>query len=115
MSQSGTQISAMEYRYPHRRGTRNPDPEIAEDVSNDYENEEDEDEDEDEEDEESDDEDDDDLEDEEDEPQLRYPGFVPVAWKYLEQTTRPRSWCLALITNPYPFYTLMNSFTLADL
>lgn len=93
----------MEYRYPHRRGTRNQDPEIAEDVSNDCENEEDEDGDESEEDEESDDEDDEDLEDEEMEIQLPYPGFVPISLKYLHQTMRPRSWCLAMITNPYPF------------
>lgn len=32
-----------------------------------------------------------------------YPGFVPIALKYLDQRTRPRSWCLAMITNPYPF------------
>ncbi|EEB13736.1 hypothetical protein Phum_PHUM255550 [Pediculus humanus corporis] len=23
--------------------------------------------------------------------------------KYLDQKTRPRNWCLAMITNPYPF------------
>lgn len=36
-------------------------------------------------------------------PNLPYPGIAPYALKYLSQTTRPRSWCLALISNPYPF------------
>lgn len=51
-------------------------------------------------------EDDDDDEDDDDEDEgevLPYPGFVAVALRYLDQTTRPRNWCLALITNPYPF------------
>jgi len=63
--------------------------------------------DEDDEDEEDDDDDDDeDDEDEEEEGEgLPYPGFVPIALRYLDQTTRPRNWCLALITNPYPFAT----------
>lgn len=92
----------MEYRFPGNRHVINVDSEIIEDMSNDYENEDDEGE----EDEESDDEEeeDDDVEDEEDD-QLPYPGFVPVSFKYLDQMTRPRSWCLAMITNPYPFYT----------
>ncbi|KPJ08810.1 Voltage-dependent T-type calcium channel subunit alpha-1G [Papilio machaon] len=34
---------------------------------------------------------------------LPFPGFTPVALRYLTQETRPRSWCLKLITNPYPF------------
>lgn len=34
---------------------------------------------------------------------LPYPSYVPVSWYYLEQTTRPRNWCLWLISNPYPF------------
>lgn len=34
---------------------------------------------------------------------LPFPGFTPVALRYLTQDTRPRSWCLKLITNPYPF------------
>lgn len=44
-------------------------------------------------------------------PNLPYPGIAPYALKYLSQTTRPRSWCLALISNPYPFlckYTRYN-------
>lgn len=95
----------MEYRFPHRR-VINVDSEIVEDISNDYENEDDEGE----EDEESDDEEeeDDDVEDEDDE-QLAYPGFVPISLKYLDQGTRPRSWCLAMITNPYPFHTKYKS------
>ena len=31
-----------------------------------------------------------------------YPGFVERAFFVLDQTTRPRSWCLRLITWPYP-------------
>ncbi|XP_041977978.1 voltage-dependent T-type calcium channel subunit alpha-1G [Aricia agestis] len=34
-------------------------------------------------------------------PGLPYPGFTPVALRYLTQDTRPRSWCLKLITNPW--------------
>lgn len=34
---------------------------------------------------------------------LPYPGFPAVSLKYLTQTTKPRNWCLKLITNPYPF------------
>lgn len=37
-------------------------------------------------------------------PNLPYPGIAPIALRYLSQTTRPRNWCLALISNPYPFY-----------
>ncbi|XP_032672120.1 voltage-dependent T-type calcium channel subunit alpha-1G-like isoform X4 [Odontomachus brunneus] len=62
--------------------------------------EEDEDGEDDEDDEDDDDEDDDEDEEEEGEG-LPYPGFVPIALRYLEQTTRPRNWCLALITNPW--------------
>ncbi|XP_023221348.1 voltage-dependent T-type calcium channel subunit alpha-1I-like [Centruroides sculpturatus] len=32
---------------------------------------------------------------------LAYPGFVPVSLYCLDQHTRPRSWCLKLITNPW--------------
>ncbi|XP_072749340.1 ca[2+]-channel protein alpha[[1]] subunit T isoform X3 [Anoplolepis gracilipes] len=57
-------------------------------------------------DDENDDDDDDDDEDNEDEEEeegedLPYPGFVPIVLRYLDQTTRPRNWCLALITNPW--------------
>ncbi|KAJ3645496.1 hypothetical protein Zmor_023146 [Zophobas morio] len=37
-------------------------------------------------------------------PNLPYPGIAPIALRYLSQTTRPRSWCLALISNPYPLH-----------
>lgn len=43
------------------------------------------------------------------EPNLPYPGFPEVALKYLTQDTRPRNWCLMLITNPYPFQKHMLS------
>ena len=36
---------------------------------------------------------------------LPYPGFIPIALKYLDQHSRPRTWCLFLITNPYPLIT----------
>lgn len=35
-------------------------------------------------------------------PNLPYPGFAEFSFKYLSQDARPRSWCLRLITNPYP-------------
>ncbi|XP_065366192.1 voltage-dependent T-type calcium channel subunit alpha-1G isoform X2 [Calliphora vicina] len=35
------------------------------------------------------------------EPNLAYPGFPEVALKYLTQGSRPRNWCLMLITNPW--------------
>ncbi|XP_054283252.1 voltage-dependent T-type calcium channel subunit alpha-1G-like [Macrosteles quadrilineatus] len=54
---------------------------------------------------EDDDEEDEDEGEEEEEEELPYPGFVAISMKYLDQTSRPRSWCLAMITNPYPFYT----------
>lgn len=34
---------------------------------------------------------------------LPYPGFVEFSLKYLRQDSKPRIWCLKLITNPYPF------------
>ena len=34
---------------------------------------------------------------------LPYPGFMRKAFIYFEQTSPPRSWCLRLITWPYPF------------
>lgn len=34
---------------------------------------------------------------------LPYPGYLPIVFRCLEQTSRPRSWCLKLITWPYPF------------
>ena len=35
---------------------------------------------------------------------LPYPTMAPVVFFYLKQTTRPRSWCLQLVANPYPFF-----------
>jgi len=72
---------------------------------------EDDDEEEEEEEEEEDDDDDDD-EDDDDEEDLPYPGFIPIALKYLDQNTRPRNWCLRMITNPYPFLSLLFFYTL---
>ena len=33
---------------------------------------------------------------------LPYPAMAPVVFFYLKQTTRPRSWCLQMVSNPYP-------------
>ncbi|XP_034671028.1 uncharacterized protein LOC117902498 isoform X5 [Drosophila subobscura] len=35
------------------------------------------------------------------EPNLPYPGFPEISMKALTQYTRPRNWCLMLITNPW--------------
>lgn len=35
------------------------------------------------------------------EPNLPYPGFPEFSLRYLAQDTRPRNWCLRLITNPW--------------
>ncbi|TSK14713.1 Voltage-dependent T-type calcium channel subunit alpha-1G [Bagarius yarrelli] len=40
---------------------------------------------------------------EEGEEALPYPSLAPVVFFYLKQTTRPRSWCLKMVCNPYPF------------
>uniref|UniRef100_A0A8C3VF66 Calcium voltage-gated channel subunit alpha1 H n=1 Tax=Catharus ustulatus TaxID=91951 RepID=A0A8C3VF66_CATUS len=37
-------------------------------------------------------------------PQVPYPALAPTAFFCLKQTTRPRSWCLRLVCNPYPFH-----------
>uniref|UniRef100_A0A8C3T8W5 Uncharacterized protein n=1 Tax=Chelydra serpentina TaxID=8475 RepID=A0A8C3T8W5_CHESE len=39
----------------------------------------------------------------EDEEQIPYPALAPTVFFCLKQTTRPRSWCLRLVCNPYPF------------
>ncbi|XP_053680471.1 voltage-dependent T-type calcium channel subunit alpha-1G [Anopheles nili] len=36
-----------------------------------------------------------------DEPNLPYPGFTEFSLKYLTQESKPRIWCLQLITNPW--------------
>uniref|UniRef100_A0A8C9XWK9 Calcium voltage-gated channel subunit alpha1 G n=1 Tax=Sander lucioperca TaxID=283035 RepID=A0A8C9XWK9_SANLU len=38
---------------------------------------------------------------------LPYPAMAPVVFFYLKQTTRPRSWCLKMVSNPYPFIPSM--------
>uniref|UniRef100_A0A8C8RPA8 Voltage-dependent T-type calcium channel subunit alpha-1H n=1 Tax=Pelusios castaneus TaxID=367368 RepID=A0A8C8RPA8_9SAUR len=38
----------------------------------------------------------------EDEEQVPYPALAPTVFFCLKQTTRPRSWCLKLVCNPYP-------------
>lgn len=38
---------------------------------------------------------------------LPYPNHVECAFYYMHQTTAPRSWCLKLITWPYPFEILV--------
>lgn len=101
----------MEYRYTSRTGTQ--DLEIAEDISNENDNEEDEDDDEESEDEDEEEDSEDDDEDEE-QAELPYPGFVPVSLKYLDQTSRPRNWCLAMITNSYPFLLDIKYFLILE-
>lgn len=34
-------------------------------------------------------------------PNIPYPGIAPVTLRYLSQTTRPRSWCLALVSSSW--------------
>uniref|UniRef100_A0A8C2G3W7 Voltage-dependent T-type calcium channel subunit alpha n=1 Tax=Cyprinus carpio TaxID=7962 RepID=A0A8C2G3W7_CYPCA len=41
---------------------------------------------------------------------LPYPSLAPVVFFYLKQTTRPRSWCLKMVCNPYPFKLKCKSF-----
>lgn len=36
--------------------------------------------------------------------ELPFPDYVPVTLCYLKQTSRPRNWCLQMISNPYPFH-----------
>ena len=44
------------------------------------------------------------VEEEEDEDDgLPYPGFVPITLGFLTQYSKPRTFCLRMITNPYPF------------
>lgn len=38
-----------------------------------------------------------------DEEDLPYPGFLALTWGCLFQNTVPRNYCLAMLTNPYPF------------
>jgi hypothetical protein len=41
-----------------------------------------------------------------DEDEMPYPGFVPVALRCLDQKNVVRLWCLRTITWPYPFLIL---------
>ncbi|XP_066522110.1 voltage-dependent T-type calcium channel subunit alpha-1G isoform X2 [Hoplias malabaricus] len=41
---------------------------------------------------------------------LPYPSLAPVVFFYLKQTTRPRSWCLKMVCNPYPFISYQYKF-----
>lgn len=43
---------------------------------------------------------------------LPYPTLAPVVFFYLKQTTRPRSWCLKMVCNPYPLFLLFESRSL---
>lgn len=65
--------------------------------------------------------DDDDDEDDDDSDEtsqsLLFPGFVPIALKYLSQETKPRIWCLKMITSPWferfsMFVIIVNCITL---
>jgi hypothetical protein len=45
-------------------------------------------------------------EDQEADDGLPFPGFVPVTLGFMTQYSRPRSFCLRMITNPYPFFSI---------
>lgn len=38
---------------------------------------------------------------------LPYPALAPVVFFYLSQHSRPRSWCLRMVCNPYPLRELV--------
>lgn len=38
--------------------------------------------------------------------QLAYPQYAPLAFFYFKQTCAPRSWCLAVVSNKYPVHSL---------
>jgi len=40
---------------------------------------------------------------------LPYPTYMPISLYCLDQRSAPRSWCLKMISNPYPFHNLRNS------
>lgn len=50
-----------------------------------------------------------------DDEDLPYPGFVPVAFRYLTQNTFPRNVCLRLVTHPYPFLDVSKLKQLCEL
>ena len=41
------------------------------------------------------------------EDDLPYPSYMPISMYCLHQTSAPRSWCLRMISNPYPFHRLI--------
>uniref|UniRef100_A0A3Q3W3B7 Voltage-dependent T-type calcium channel subunit alpha n=1 Tax=Mola mola TaxID=94237 RepID=A0A3Q3W3B7_MOLML len=41
---------------------------------------------------------------------LPYPTLAPVVFFYMKQTTRPRSWCLKMVCNPYPLVFFFLNF-----
>ncbi|KAG8548298.1 hypothetical protein GDO81_025830 [Engystomops pustulosus] len=43
----------------------------------------------------------------EEDEQVPYPALAPTVFFCLKQTTRPRSWCLRLVCNPYPFLEIL--------
>jgi hypothetical protein len=60
-------------------------------------------------------EDDPDNEDEDEDDGLPFPGYVPTAFYYFDQTKQPRRWCLQLITWPYPLITLRLMFLMSTI
>ncbi|XP_076671262.1 ca[2+]-channel protein alpha[[1]] subunit T isoform X2 [Andrena cerasifolii] len=87
------ELSDLEDDEDEDGGGQSADRRVAEDDEDD--------EDDDQDDDDEDDEDEYEEEDEEEGDEQPYPGFVPVVLRYLDQSTRPRNWCLALITNPW--------------
>jgi hypothetical protein len=56
-------------------------------------------------------------EDENSNNEALYPGYVPIALKYFNQETKPRIWCLQMITSPWferisMFIIIVNCITL---
>lgn len=43
---------------------------------------------------------------EQEQGQQPYPALAPVVFFCIKQTTRPRSWCLRVVCNPYPLVFL---------
>ena len=49
---------------------------------------------------------------------LLFPGYAPVAFRYFRQESKPRIWCLKMITSPWferviMFIIILNCFTLS--
>lgn len=42
-------------------------------------------------------------------PQNPYPQYVPVTFFHLTQTSRPRNWCLAIVSNKYPVHSIKHT------